>query len=562
MHPGQVIDEKYRIVRRLGAGAMGAVYEGENTRIHRRVAIKVLLPELALRHNALERFEREAQAAGRIGNEHIVEVLDLGVLPNGGYFMVMELLDGVTLADRIRGRGRIEPREIVPIVQQVLAGLEAAHRAGIVHRDLKPANIFLLTEHAGQRDFVKVLDFGVSKFSPLHDDGLGLTRTGAVVGTPYYMSPEQAKGQRDLDARTDLYSTGVVMYEAVTGQMPFHATTYNELIFKIVLETPPPPELFVPDLDPVFARILRRTMARDRDDRYGSAAELRDVLSRWLHTGRDGAISLPAPPASAGTVVLDPSPDTPLAPLSPAAGSSPLEPAAAGATEPFPPQVPGPLPVPRMPRSAPPPEMAPPVGGAAARPPSEPPPHRSEPPLYGPEGSWPSGGDEIVATPWPEPSRQLDLQRRRRFAAVAGGAATALAIGAVAAVVVLARPRSEASGARGEAPVATAPAERSPTREPELGDELEEALGEPSPRPLPLSRPLPPVPVTSATASAAPSAASAAPSSAASSLPSPVASESAPDAAASAESAAEPPPPKKKKPAVPRPGGRRIKLEL
>ncbi|MFS8071483.1 MAG: serine/threonine-protein kinase, partial [Byssovorax sp.] len=236
--PGQIYADKYRIVRLLGEGAMGAVYEAENTRIHRRVAIKLLHPQIAKKADTLLRFEREAQAAGRIGSQHIVEVLDLGELPDGSRFMVLEYLDGTTLDQRIRSRGRLTPEEATPIVCQLLEGLGAAHRAEIIHRDLKPANVYLCPRRSGA-DFVKILDFGVSKFNVLNDE-MSMTSTGAVLGTPYYMSPEQAKGSRQIDARSDLYAVGVILYECITGQVPFSAETFNELIFRIVLESPPP----------------------------------------------------------------------------------------------------------------------------------------------------------------------------------------------------------------------------------------------------------------------------------------------------------------------------------
>src|SRR5512134_1165471 len=164
---GQVIEGKYRIVNLIGEGGMGAVYEGENVRINRRVAIKVLHGAYSSNADVVQRFEREAQAAGRIGNDHILEVLDLGQFSNGDHFMVMEFLEGETLSARIKRAGRLLPGQVAPIARQILAGLAAAHGAGIVHRDLKPENIFILREKAGKPDFVKIIDFGISKFQPL-----------------------------------------------------------------------------------------------------------------------------------------------------------------------------------------------------------------------------------------------------------------------------------------------------------------------------------------------------------------------------------------------------------
>jgi len=279
---GDILDGKYRIIRLIGEGGMGAVYEGENTRIHRRVAIKVLHSGIAEQAEAVARFEREAQAAGRIGSDHIVEVLDLGALPNGDRYLVMEFLDGEGLGSRIKARSRIAPPELFPIANQLLEGLAAAHGAGIIHRDLKPDNVFLLKSRAGQTDFVKLLDFGISKFNQMSgDSGFSMTRTGAVMGTPYYMAPEQAKGSREMDHRVDLYAVGVILYEALTGQVPFSADTFNELLFKIVLEEPKPLSVVDPSIDPGFAAIVIKAMARDPAHRFQNAREFQQALVQW-----------------------------------------------------------------------------------------------------------------------------------------------------------------------------------------------------------------------------------------------------------------------------------------
>jgi serine/threonine-protein kinase len=308
---GDVIEGKYRIVRLIGEGGMGAVYEGENIRIHRTVAIKVLHAGVAENQDAVQRFEREAQAAGRIGSEHIVEVLDLGNLPDGDRFMVMEFLDGDSLSARIQARGRLTARETYPIARQILEGLAAAHGAGIIHRDLKPDNAFLLKSRGGQVDFVKLLDFGISKFSALSgESGFSMTRTGAVMGTPYYMSPEQAKGAKGMDHRADLYAVGVILYECVTGRVPFNADTFNELLFKIVLETPQPIEQVVPDSDPEFNKIIQKAMAREPGLRYQTAREFQEALDQWASgVGAPAQIRLNTTPgvrtpAGAGTAAM------------------------------------------------------------------------------------------------------------------------------------------------------------------------------------------------------------------------------------------------------------------
>jgi serine/threonine-protein kinase len=280
LEPGTIIEGKYRIDRMLGKGAMGAVYEGENERIHRRVAIKILHTEVSDQADVVQRFEREAQAAGRIGSAHIVEVLDLGSLASGERFMVMEYLDGENLGARIKKRERMSPQEFTPILHALLEGLASAHEARIIHRDLKPDNIYLVNAK-NQPDFVKILDFGVSKFTAIEND-LSKTSTGMIVGTPYYMSPEQIRAEK-LDARSDIYSVGVIVYYAVTGRLPFKATKFTELAIKITSIPAAPAESIV-QLDPQFAAIIAKAMHRDRDMRFQSSREFQTAVEQWMAT--------------------------------------------------------------------------------------------------------------------------------------------------------------------------------------------------------------------------------------------------------------------------------------
>jgi serine/threonine protein kinase len=280
---GQVIDGKYRITRLIGTGGMGAVYEGENVLIRRRIAIKVLHADSSTNAEVIRRFEREAQAAGEIGNDHILEVIDLGSLENGDRYMVMEYLDGETLAERIARYGHLTPHQVAPIARQFLTALISAHAAGIIHRDLKPENIFILRSKAGRTDFVKLIDFGISKFSrPFKEGEHRMTRANAVLGTPCYMSPEQARGASETDVRSDIYSCGVMLYEAVSGRLPFEGDSFNDLMFKIALSEPPPLLSVIPTLDPEFCAIIARAIARDPSARFESAQEFADSIDDWM----------------------------------------------------------------------------------------------------------------------------------------------------------------------------------------------------------------------------------------------------------------------------------------
>jgi serine/threonine protein kinase len=290
---GSVLDGKYEISRVLGVGGMGTVYEGRNLRIQRRVAIKVLHSSTAASAESVARFEQEARAAGRIGSPHVVEVIDLGHLPNGDLYLVMEFLEGESLAQRFARTPRAHPGQLAPIIHQLLEGLAAAHDVGIVHRDLKPENVFLQRTKDG--DFVKLLDFGISKFTK--DRDISMTQTGSIVGTPYYMAPEHVRGA-PIDHRVDLYAVGVILYEGLSGRLPYQGDVLPELVFKIALEDPPPLAGLRPDLPSGWIQLVQRAMARQLDARFASAREFQHALSQLSTAPR----SIPTPGA---TLLLD-----------------------------------------------------------------------------------------------------------------------------------------------------------------------------------------------------------------------------------------------------------------
>ena len=282
---------------------MGAVYEAEHLQLGRRVALKRLHPELAGDEKAVQRFQREARAAGTIGHDHIVDVLDLGFAEDGAPYLVMELLVGESLAERLRRAGRLEPRRAARIAGEILSALEAVHGRGVIHRDLKPDNIFLCRRH-GRRDFVKVLDFGISKVRKKPGSVTdALTKTGVMMGTPHYMSSEQARGLRDLDHRVDIYAAGVILYECLAGQLPFRSTNYHALLQSILLGEPQTLEELVPTLPPAFCRVIHKAMARNREDRFHDAHSMHAALRPF------GAVALHAP----GTMRPPPRGDAPTA---------------------------------------------------------------------------------------------------------------------------------------------------------------------------------------------------------------------------------------------------------
>jgi serine/threonine-protein kinase len=276
---------------------MGSVYEIEHELTKHRRALKLLHKSMAAMPSVVERFLREASAAGRVGNPHIVETFDAGVLDTGEPYLVMEILRGQPLSSRISA-GKMPLLEVVDLIGQAAAGVHAAHNAGIVHRDLKPDNLFI-TEGADGRPFIKILDFGISKFDPQKTGGLQLTQEGAALGTPYYMPPEQIRGEGSLDARADVYALGVILYECLAGVRPFEAETLAHLAILIHTGQPKPISEHRPDLPPGFAALVHGAMATDRGQRTQTAGELRSMLERFGPVGfRSQIRNSPLPPPS------------------------------------------------------------------------------------------------------------------------------------------------------------------------------------------------------------------------------------------------------------------------
>lgn len=281
---GAVLEGKYQIERKLGEGGMGAVYVGEHRMMKRRVAIKTLLPRYTTNQNAVQRFQREAQAASAIGHPNIVTIHDLGQTPDGMLYIVMELLDGQDLAHALRalredpsGSRIMDPARVLAIARQVADGLAAAHEKGVVHRDLKPDNIFLVpTREGGER--AKLLDFGISKIRTPGGEESRLTTDGSLLGTPYYMSPEQAQGKSDIDHRADIYAFGVILYELFTGRVPFDDENMLRVIAMHALEAPLAPRQANPVVSPAAESVILKAMAKEPVMRFQTMVEMRDAV--------------------------------------------------------------------------------------------------------------------------------------------------------------------------------------------------------------------------------------------------------------------------------------------
>jgi len=335
---GKVLAGKYRIEGFLTQGGMGAVYRGTHEMLGRKVAIKLIKPELVTSDGVVERFLREARAASQLHHTNIVATYDLGQAEDGSLYIAMELVDGKSLKEVIKEAGPMDPERIVRLGKGIAAALALAHRNNIVHRDLKPQNIVVCKDHDGN-EVPKLLDFGIAKtFEP---DQAALTATGMVIGTPQYMAPEQAQGQ-DVDARTDLYALGVILYEMVGGHVPFRDTSVPALLVKHMQTPPPPLKDLRSDTPPGLEAIVLRCLEKDPNLRFPSADALSEALDKALDpsfaaetalsaaelptraVGGPGPSPPTSPPPPKGQPKAAPSVTRPTAPASPpVAGASP-----------------------------------------------------------------------------------------------------------------------------------------------------------------------------------------------------------------------------------------------
>ncbi|HMG23764.1 MAG TPA: protein kinase [Kofleriaceae bacterium] len=332
-----MLDDKYRIERLLATGGMGSVYLGTHIGLRKRVAIKVVNP--LLNSAMIARFHREAVTASQIGHEGIAQVTDIGtssdspsrysMTRNGSPSLVMEYLEGESLADRLRATSRLPIEDACELGCAILSPLAAAHRAGIVHRDLKPDNVFLVRQSRGE--IVKLLDFGISR-APDRESDFRLTTTGLVLGTPYYMSPEQARGESVVTPAADLYAFGVILYEMLCGEVPIRAENYNALMYRVSIGDYVPPCVLRPELPERLEHVMMWAMARTAEERPVSAGELEQALLPFCRqVFRDhasGQIAAARPPLRMPPVTsLRPTVDTSQpAADTPGAGSGPTSP--------------------------------------------------------------------------------------------------------------------------------------------------------------------------------------------------------------------------------------------
>ena len=305
----EILGGQFKILQKIGTGGMGAVYKASQPEMNRMVAVKILHPKLTNRADLASRFRREARAMSHLSHPNTVRVFLYGELEDGSLYIVMEYLEGKNLNQTVRAEGPLPMERALPVLIQACGALEEAHRAGIIHRDLKPENIFL-QQSGGLRDFAKVLDFGLAKVTEreMRPGSIILTQEGMVFGTPEFMSPEQAQG-KTLTAGSDIYSLAVILYEVLTGKLPFDAKTAMDYLQLHVMGTPitlsqrVPGETFPPSLD----LIIQKALAKKPEERFASAAEFGGALQAVLE-GKSAPIvmSTPLPPAVSTTTPTEP----------------------------------------------------------------------------------------------------------------------------------------------------------------------------------------------------------------------------------------------------------------
>jgi serine/threonine-protein kinase len=311
--PGDIVDERYVVEKPLGSGSFGVVVAARSVADGERVALKIMMRELLDNAEILARFLREAQAAATLESPHTARVLDVRRLRGGVPYLVMELLDGVDLETYVTSKGPLPVAEAVALVSQACDALEEAHARGIVHRDLKLQNMFLTRSPEGTGQ-LKILDFGIAKMSPAPGQ-IALTASSVAFGSPQYMSPEQLRSTKDVDARSDLWSLGVCLYELLTGKMPFEGAS-QPLLFAAILGYPPAPlRPRRPEVTPDLEAIVMRCLAKEPGDRWQSAAEMKSALATWSlkNTGKDvldtpppaPSVRMTASPAGTASVETD-----------------------------------------------------------------------------------------------------------------------------------------------------------------------------------------------------------------------------------------------------------------
>ncbi|MBW2457554.1 MAG: protein kinase [Deltaproteobacteria bacterium] len=313
--PGEVVEGKYEIQRVLGTGAMGAVFRATHLLRKAPVALKFMSPAIMDKPGIVDRFLNEGVAASQIDSAHVVKVLDVSKLPNGQPYLVLEYLEGEDLGELLERETSADILSVarcVFIVLQILRGLQVAHRVDVIHRDMKPANCFVVRKD-GEPDFIKIVDFGISKLKAPGGDGLQLTADGAALGTPLYMSLEQARNPKDVDARADLYSVAAILYEMLSGVPPFvpESGAYGELLLMLGSDEPQSLEEARGDLPEGFWGVVYKGLAKQADDRYQSAAEMAEALAPYADGRADHVLKQLLRRAASGVSIFPPHPGPP-----------------------------------------------------------------------------------------------------------------------------------------------------------------------------------------------------------------------------------------------------------